>query len=321
MKKFLVKPGFELIFSISFAAILALPPLVFGQGQQKDVEIKIENGDTTINGKNIKELSAQERHDALKDIRHLGGDVMINRVPGNKDSTHTVYMFKRRADFKGPIERMEFRKRRNGDMPPMMGDGVMLKKDSTGKIIVMKMRKPGEKGEDMNRTFTYELRDGGEMPPPPGDMLPREEPGDEAPRRFRFDGMMRRPMEFGHRNTQEFSFTSTGKDGMSTSINYRVSEPSKELWKGKGGLESTGLELNDLSLTPEFSSGKTTLMFNLPGKGAADVKFTDSEGQTIWTEKITSGSFSKKINIPLNGVYYLQVKQGGSVGVKRIVKE
>jgi hypothetical protein len=69
MKKF-IKPNFEFIFSVSLIAILGLPPLVLAQNQ-KNIEIKIVNGDTTINGKDIKKLSAQERKEALAEILTL----------------------------------------------------------------------------------------------------------------------------------------------------------------------------------------------------------------------------------------------------------
>src|ERR1700712_1745713 len=71
MKKHWMKPGFELIFAFSLIAAICLPPLVFAQGT-RNIEINITNGDTIINGKNIKELSPAERQLALKDIDNLG---------------------------------------------------------------------------------------------------------------------------------------------------------------------------------------------------------------------------------------------------------
>src|ERR1700744_2582429 len=71
MKKPLFKPGFEFIFTLSILAVLGLPPLVSAQTQTKDLQININNGDTTINGKNIKDLTAAERKDALKDIKQI----------------------------------------------------------------------------------------------------------------------------------------------------------------------------------------------------------------------------------------------------------
>ena len=64
------KPGFELIFALSIIGIMTLPLLVFAQGN-KNMDITIINGDTTINGKNIKQLSPKDREQALKDIDNL----------------------------------------------------------------------------------------------------------------------------------------------------------------------------------------------------------------------------------------------------------
>jgi hypothetical protein len=86
-------------------------------------------------------------------------------------------------------------------------------------------------------------------------------------------------------------------------------------------VEGGKLDISDLNIVPEFSSGKTVLMFNLPAKSVADVKLTDSEGKVLWSGKSAGSSFSKTFTLGLNGVYYLQVKQGNNVAVKRIMKE
>src|SRR5260221_10674110 len=99
MKKSLIKPGFEFIFALSLIAILGLPPLLMAQNQ-KDVEITIQNGDTIINGKNIKQLSAKERQAALKDINRLS----------DTSSSH-LFTFKRKDSIGGQINHIEFRKR------------------------------------------------------------------------------------------------------------------------------------------------------------------------------------------------------------------
>jgi hypothetical protein len=67
MKKRIFNPGFEFIFTLAILAIFGLPPLVMAQST-KDLQISIVNGDTTINGRNIKDLSPKERQAALKDI-------------------------------------------------------------------------------------------------------------------------------------------------------------------------------------------------------------------------------------------------------------
>ena len=91
--------------------------------------------------------------------------------------------------------------------------------------------------------------------------------------------------------------------------------------KRLSGSEKATLELGDLTLTPEFSSGKTMLMFSLPAKENADVKLTNSDGKILWSSKTAAGAFSKNFIMPVNGIYYLIVKQGANIAVKKLVKE
>jgi hypothetical protein len=288
-----MKPGFELIFAISLIAIMAIPPLVCAQGT-KNMDIRIINGDTTINGKNIKELSADDRKQALKDIDNLstpennGRQRIIIRKRGLADTGSGKIMFKRHFYH-------------NDDMADMHE----FFNDSAKHVFKFKMMKPD--GADSAFTFNYKMnRD-------PGDMLEDHD----------FNFRMREPWRenFHHRNVQRFDYTNTGSDGISTHTSFRVSDASPEKLKSATGTEKTELEIKDLNLVPEFSSGKILLMFSLTSKSVAEVKFTDNEGKLIWSEKALSGSFTKSFPLGLNGVYFLQIKQGSKVALKRIVKE
>jgi len=86
-------------------------------------------------------------------------------------------------------------------------------------------------------------------------------------------------------------------------------------------IEGPRLDITDLNIVPQFSTGKTLLLFTLPSKGAAEVKLINSEGKELWSEKTTGINFTKSFVIGLNGIYYLQVKQGNGIAVKRIMKE
>ncbi len=280
MKKFFLKPGFEFIFSLSLMVILGLPPVLLAQNQ-KDVEIKIVNGDTTVNGKNIRELSATDRRNALRDIKHIHND------PGP-----AVYSFKRGDSTDRKAERLEFRRRmENGAHQPMISEHVVVK-DSLGNIVEVK---PGRR-----RTFTNR--------PGFGDRNFDGGPG---------AGM--RPFE--RRVSQSFDYVNTDNEGISTRVRFRVTEISNEDLKKMPHVEGGKFEITDLNLVPEFSTGKTLLMFNLPEKGLADVKLIDSEGKVLWNDKSTDGKFIKSSVMGLNGIYYLQIKQGNNIAIKRIVKE
>ncbi len=65
-------PSPESVFVLGVIAMLVLPPVIMAQGQHNEMKVTIVNGDTTINGKNIKELTAADRKAALKAVDELG---------------------------------------------------------------------------------------------------------------------------------------------------------------------------------------------------------------------------------------------------------
>ncbi len=136
------------------------------------------------------------------------------------------------------------------------------------------------------------------------------------------NGAGRSPLaRFERKNSQSFEYVNTDNEGISTRLRFRVTEISNEDLKKMPHVEGGKFEISDLNLVPEYSTGKTLLMFNLPEKGLADVKLIDSEGKVLWNDKSTDGKFIKSFAMGLNGVYYLQIKQGNNIAIKRIVKE
>ena len=279
MKNFSLKPGFEFIFSLSLIAILGLPPMLMAQ-DGKDVEIKIENGDTTVNGKNIKELSAPDRKNALRDIKHIKSDY----VPG----TFTL----NQGDSTGKASRFMFkqRMRENGGHQQVLTENFV--KDSLGNVVEQKP----------NRRRPMRMNDG-------------------APGKMELEGRFNGPMRFERKNSQNFDYVNTDNEGISTHLRFHISDITNEDLKKMPHVEGGKFEITDLNLVPEFSTGKTVLTFNLPAKTVAQVKLVDSEGKTLWDDKAAGGSFSKTFVMGLNGTYYLQIKQGRNISVKKIMKE
>ncbi|MDB5015234.1 MAG: hypothetical protein JWQ84_66 [Mucilaginibacter sp.] len=277
MKTFLLRPGFELIFALSLIAILALPPVLLAQSK-KNVDINIVNGDTTVNGKNIKDLSSADRKEALKDINRMSSQMNS----GNETGTFT---FKRRDSVGGRMNHLELRKRKS-DL------------DSMGNMT------DGRPGNLKKMNFAFKYRN-----------------GNENNTGFRSGNFNPAGMRLERRNSQNFDYVSTDEDGISTHVTFHVSEVSNDDLKRMPHVEGGRFEISDLNLVPEFSTGKTLLMFDLPAKTAAEVKLTDSEGKILWNEKTAGGHFSKTFVFGLNGIYYLQVKQGHNISVKKIMKE
>ena len=295
MKNLLKKPGFEFVFSMALVAILALPPVLLAQNKtQRDMEIRIENGDTTVNGKNIKSLSAEDRQSALIDINNLHGNMDEKQFKGNGGRN---YFFKRIDTAGGKTMHMEFRRRTPGN-----GDGPMMsRRFERDTLKIGQRRKMGDGNKKM--TFSYRFDENTD------DMRPRD-------RGFNRD--MRR---HERRNTQNFDYENTNNDGVVTHLTFHVSEASDDDLKRMEYVEGPKFDIRDLNIAPQFSSGKILLTFDLATKAPAVVKLSDSEGKTLWTEKTATGAFSKSFALGLNGVYYLQVKQGKNIALKRIMKE
>lgn len=259
---------------------------------RKELNVSINNGDTIINGKNIKGLSPAERKDVLKDIEQLNKD-------GKGMKTITMFRHKNSGDKDEEIlvEHM------GPDADHMlMKHGFNLKMDSTNKHLRAQIFADGD--EDMHPPFKMDA---------PGR-------GEGEAYRYEFntrDRMLRGP---NRRNTQSFSYSNTNNDGISTHVSFSVGDVNRENLKRISGAEKADLQINDLTLTPAFSTGKTNLSFALTEKGAADVQFKDSEGKVLWSDKASS-TFYKSFALPQNGIYYLQVKQNGKLCLRRIVKE
>lgn len=291
MKKKLSSPILELSFAAGIMLILALPLLVNAQ-EHKEFKVNINNGDTIVNGKNIKDLPAADRKDALKKLSELNNHISITM----KDGDDEAVVLDKKA---GKNNVYLYRDRTGADMAPL-AKTYNLTMDSTGKDMVI----------------TSNI-DKDELTVLPGTRLRSSfntAEGHGLSTLFSYNSRARK-------NTQNFSYANTDKDGISTHVNFSISDAGAEGIKKISGAEKADLTVQDLNLIPSFSTGKTTLSFSLASKAAADVQFKDSEGTVLWKGTTTGADFSKSFVLPKNGVYYLQVKQAGKLALRKIIKE
>jgi hypothetical protein len=214
---------------------------------QKTFEVEIVNGDTTINGKDIKKLNAQERKDALTQLNGIDNDT------SNK---------------------------------------------------VVKLRKLKKlNSQDSTFAFSFKL-------------------DDEMPLRLNRDfAASISPFRLNNRNTQDFDYTNTDNDGVSTNMHFTVTDVTlNDRKKPLGELDESYLSVRDLNISPEFSTGKINLSFNLPKKFVAEVSLWDYD-VVLWTEKVSDGSFNKRVSWPKEGEYSLTTKQGTKSVSKQILKQ
>lgn len=285
MRTLFKKPGFEFIFAFVLVLILGLPPILLAQIKtQKDVDILIENGDTTINGKNLRDLTGTDRESALNDI---------NAITGNRNErTHRKFLFKRDT---GMVNFKRFDTRPDGSM-------MTWRKDTLG------TKRPDRMGDRKRMTFSYRFDDNNS-----DEMTMHERAFNRMP--------MREMRKRERRNSQNFNFENTNNDGVVTRVNFHVSDISDDDLKRMPYVEGPKFEITDFNLVPQFSSGKVLLMFNLPSKTPSEVTLSDSQGRALWSEKGASSIFSKTFALGLNGVYYLKVRQGKNIAIKKVIKE
>jgi hypothetical protein len=301
MKKRTFKPGFEFIFSLSLMVILGLPPLVSAQNKkQADLQITINNGDTTINGKNIKQLPADERTEALKSINQVAA---IDN--GNQQM---VIVTRQKNGMSGNNEIIVEKKSTNGnEQEPMIADNDVIAGTHAHQVRI-RFKRDNDSAYAFDNTFHTNYS-----------------PDHTMEFHFNRDNDREgRLIGFGQKNTQNFNYSNTDNNGISTHVSYHVSDHPATLDYDAGRKEIKQLEMldiTDLNIVPQFSAGKTVMMFSLPSKTVAEVQLKDSKGNLLWSDKVINGTFNKSFALGLNGLYYLQVKQGNKVAVKEIMKD
>lgn len=95
---------------------------------------------------------------------------------------------------------------------------------------------------------------------------------------------------------------------------------------GKNAGEADGkLNIEKMNFYPNPNTGKFNLSFNLPEKGDAEINIMNTDGKTVYKEKLTSfsGNYDKEIDISKNvkGIYFVKVEQGKHAQVKKIILE
>lgn len=308
---------------ISLASVALICCFLSANAQEKKEakrDIRISNGDTVVNGKKMSEIDKLERENLRKEFHSIErskikevGDVVIGRKDMNGRSTiEKDVIIKREMSIPGLDEK---------DM----------------KIMELKFKEPLTE----KRVFKFD-----------GDLIPDsllddvsirvEGPvrfvnqitainGETLPKRYYLNG---KPADFliapndvefrkHPENSQAFRYNTTDKDGISTKVSFRIHEAEKSQFAKITGTGIAKLmdEVKDLTLFPNFSSGKTTLSFQLLAKGAAEVKILDNNLKVIFADKVSGESFNKQLTLPKNGIYYLTIYQNKNWFVRQIVKE
>ncbi len=280
--------------------------------KKEQLSITINNGDTTVNGKNFKDISEEERVEWRKkfDGIHFKQEGISTTSPHSRN----MRIYKK---MEGDAMVLDTNKMRfysfNDDAAPMHfefhPDSLKNRLKFFGdKDSAMRMfRRRSDAAIDWKMVH------------------PRRTPDMNVIPRFR-DGMSdRRMARPSVPNSNSYSFSTTDKDGYTTNFDISIYDPSKADLKKVFHLEdltSDILPISDLVFYPNFSSGETSLSFNTAAKGTIAVKLMDSSGNMIFSEKraLTGKNYTKQFSWAKNGIYYLKVSQAGKIYIKKIVK-
>lgn len=300
--------------------------------KEVNTTVIIKNGDTIINGKNLKNVSKAERKKLLKEMQ-VGGRIAMktsDQGPGDmqviikkqKDGGPEEVIVKNirtpRAFVWKDGEMRSFGL--NAPLPPQFKiemDTLMFKMDGDSAFKQLRIRMK-DMDSTMQKHFKHFKTDGVELFAYPPE-------GPDAPAAPRLQLMGRGRALGNEKNAQRFDYAQVDKDGISNTLRLRVSEAHNEAITKITGAEkpNAGLDVLDLNIFPSFSVSKLNLSFSLKSKGALEVKLLDTDFKPVYTEKLANfnESYYKSIPLPKNGVYYLAVSQNGNWFIKKVIKE
>ncbi|WP_207429260.1 T9SS type A sorting domain-containing protein [Pedobacter sp. SYSU D00535] len=307
----------QLLFNLLiFSLISALGlPEVKGQDKKRlDRTIIIKDGDTIVNGKSLTQLDKAERSRVQKEFKDFDKKLRQEMVVKPKQDKEDVLIqrFKDipeiRLNLDGDTARTRFFKfKAPQDVLTLHADTVLL---MDGEKFVKRFKDL----DSLSKRIA---------------LLPRGDISVRIPNAFReHTGFSDRPIirPFREReNSQSFDYSNTDKNGYTTRMHITLSDVSASEMKEITGSEQNvnSLAVEDFVIYPNFSSGSMSVSFALPEKKAAVVKITDSEKKQLLSEKIAGSvaTFSGKVNMSKNGIYYISINQSGKWFVKRVVKE
>lgn len=308
---------------LSFAFILSV--VVASSQEQKGLkqDIITKNGDTVSNGKKLSEGNKVEQEKLRKELhsleisrgtekgegpikrKEIGGknsnaqDVIKSHdllIPGIDEKEMKVMEFK----FKDPMVDKRFSK--------LEGDSLLTNDRPLGDV---KIRLEGPIRFE-NRMVFGEGERWLEQPP-----LLQGAPSDLLVDRNAIK-ISRYP-----KNSQSFNYSNVDKDGILTNVSFHVLNVEEaQIKKISGGAPINQMDnVKDLTLFPNFTTGKTTLSFQLPAKGSARVEVLNSNLQVLYADKTSTQDVSKQLLMPINGIYYVTIVQNKNWFIRKIVKE
>lgn len=300
MKKYILNPHL-LLMGFFVLIIVSSGSSVKAQQEKRVIKsIIISNGDTIINGKKLSEVDKQERIRLRKEFSE-----MESNTKSLEENSEGRVIIRKRTSKEAPVlnwndgnpKEFELRVEKNipGDVHIFEFEGDGLDSNLRKRVITM------------NRNFNLNEPGMGGRNTPPMAFEQRIMP--EAAERT---------------NSSSFNYNQIDKEGISSRMNLRISDADKDQLKKITGSESMTSILNveDLTLFPNFSTGKLGLSFNMESRGLVKVKILDTELNQVYADEAAnfSGNYIKQISLPKNGIYYISIQQNSGWYVRKLIK-
>ncbi len=327
MKIFVFNPHLMLIAFITLIVVSSSSAARAQADKKASQSIIIKNGDTTINGKKLSEADQKERirlrqvfRDIEDKIKGKGENTEI--IIGRKGDTPHILHWE-----DDEMKELDFDLDRK--MPRRLHffkfDGDSSRSFDFNTDTILKEFRFQIDGLDSNLRKRIITMHRDIVPVAPNmPRMPRAPMNPAPPMAFEFDRSEFLGMR-NHNNSSSFNFNSTDKNGISSRMNIRLSDAEKSKLKTITGIENTGnlLDVKDLTLFPNFSSGKLGISFNLESKGTINVKILNTDLKPLFTDEVSNfnGSYMKQISLVENGVYYVTVEQNKVWFIKQLIKE
>jgi hypothetical protein len=313
MKRYLLNPHL-LLMAFSVFIIAGSGSSVKAQNEKRIIRsIIITNGDTIINGQKLKEAKAEDRIRLRKELKEMGQDmdgITENSVIIKKKNSKEPLVLHWNDEKDGDAE-LDLNNRKKSDVRIFKFDGKEMNIDSL--IDGFGFKIDGLDSNLMQGGITIERN------------FRQGQPGV----RFRANPerpALRTPFYAGEdiKNTSSFSYNYIDQDGIPSRMNIRISAIEKEHAEKITGVKdgNTDLKVEDLTLFPNFSSGKMGISFNVSSNNPLKLKILNSELKQVFSDEASNfnGNYSKQISLTKNGIYYIAIKQNNSWFLKKLIK-
>ena len=279
------------------------------ENKEMKTSIIINGGDTTINGKNFKNLSEEEKTELRKEFTQ----VEKRRISMNSPRINTSIskIRKKSADNDSLILVTDSTRMRkfsytiDGNAPKVF---EFWRDTLVGKLDGTNMEREIILGRNLGEDIDWEM------------VHPRR----VASGRPSINSGYTMTLPASNKpNSNTFNYSTTDKDGFTTNITYTVAEPSKtdlnSTFKDEK-INVNGLNISDVMLIPNFTSGKTTLTFSTKAKGVLNIKLMDSAGTTLFSDNKTliGELYSNSFSVAKNGNYFLHITQGSQTFIRKV---